>query len=78
MIDVVSKLHALKATWIPKLLNKRNRLAGAINGFLKSINLNLPFILTTSFRKSDAFEILTRIPKFYQQIFTPFNQCKPI
>ena len=78
MIDVVSKLHALKATWITKLLNKRNRLADAISGYLKLINLNLPFILTTSFRKSDAFEIITRIPKFYQQIFTSFNQCKSI
>ena len=78
MTDIVSKLYALKVSWIPKLLDKRNRLANIIHNYLISTGLNFSLILRTSFRNSETFEIIKKIPMFYQQIFTSFNLCKTI
>ena len=70
MIDI----HSLKATWIPKFLNNRNRIANIVNMYLTSINLNMSLILRTTFRKSDSFDIIKKIPMFYQQIFISLNE----
>ena len=78
MTDIQSKLYALKATWIPKFLNNRNRIANIVNMYLTSINLNMSLILRTTFRKSDSFDIIKKIPMFYQQIFISLNECKTI
>ena len=78
MIDIQSKLYALKATWIPKFLNNRNRIAKIVNMYLTSINLNMSLILRTTFRKTDSFDIIKKLPMFYQQIFISLNECKTI
>ena len=78
MIDIQSKLYALKATWIPKFLNNRNRIANIVNMYLTSINLNMSLILRTTFRKSDSFDIIKKIPMFCQQIFISLNEWKTI
>ena len=78
MIDIQSKLYTLKATWISKFLNSRNRIANIVNKYLTSINLNMSLILRTTFHKSDSFDIIKKILMFYQQIFISLNECKTI
>ena len=78
MIDIQSKLYALKATWTPKFLKIRNRIANIANMYLISINLNMSLILRTTFHKCDSFDIIKKIPMFYQQIFISLNACKTI
>ena len=54
--DIESKIKALKVSWIPKILNKENKL------------FDVP--------QKTGSDILSRIPKFYQDIFIYFNMCK--
>ena len=38
----------------------------------------MSLILRTTFRKSDSFDIIKKIPMFYQQTFISLNECKTI
>ena len=38
----------------------------------------MSLILRTTFCKSDYFDVITKIPMFYQQIFISLNECMTI
>lgn len=76
VIDIELKLKSLKASWVKRLPDKSCILNEVINAFLRDVNLNLNYILSTSERKINDFTIINHLHKFYQEIFCCFHNCK--
>lgn len=75
VIDIELKLKALKASWVNRL-SESCLINEVINAYLKRVNLNLNYILSTTERNMEDFTVINHIPKFYQEIFCCFNSCK--
>ena len=77
IVDIYSKERALKASWIPRLLERdsKNRI---VDHVLERQNLTFELVLKMNFRKFDQFCVLLKIPKFYANMFIAFNYCKYI
>ena len=73
-----SKLKALKAAWVPRLLNSNSTISKIFKGFLSDLNktLTLPYILQFSEKSPDKLLRIGKIPLFYIQILVAFNECK--
>ena len=78
MVDMEAKMDALKVSWIPKLLSNDSKISNIVSMYLASIHFNIQVVLKTSFRTSDSFCAIKKLPKFYQQIFISLNRCKTI
>ena len=77
--DVDSKVGALKAGWIPKLLStKNNILSQTLEHNLSKIGLDLKTVLKMNFKSAKSFEIIKCIPQFYQDMFIYYNKCKTL
>ena len=76
--DTESKIKALKVSWIPKILNKENKLFDVLQMILHPLGIDINQLLKMNFRTKTGLAILSRIPKFYQDIFIYFNMCKTI
>ena len=76
--DIESKIKALKVSWIPKILNKENQLFDVLQMILRPLGIDINQLLKMNFRTKTGLDVLSRIPKFYQDIFIYFNVCKTI
>ena len=76
--DVDSKVGALKAGWIPKLLSTKNILSKILEHNLSKIGLDLKTVLKMNFKSTKSFEIIKSIPQFYQDMFIYNNKCKTL
>ena len=76
--DIKSKIKALKVSWIPKILNKENKLFDVLQMILRPLGIDINQLLKMNFRTKNGLDILSRIPKFHQDIFIYFNMCKTI
>ena len=78
MIDIVTKHHALKTSWIPKLLNEESSIAEILNIYLAKMSITTNLLLKMNFHKIDEFGVFLKVPPFYQQIIISDNLCKTI
>ena len=78
LTDIEAKHQAIKASWLPKLLNTNNKLGCILKGYLQRLGLTLDQVIQMNFRKTENFEAITFIPNFYQQILVSLNTCKKI
>ena len=78
MIDIVTKHHALKTSWIPKLLNEESSIAEILNMYLAKMSITTNLLLKMNFCKIDKFGVFLKAPPFYQQIIISYNLCKTI
>ena len=60
MIDIVTKHHALKTSWIPKLLNEESSIAEILNKYLAKMSITTNLLLKMNFRKIDEFGLFLR------------------
>ena len=76
IVDIETKLKALKASWVNRLIDKNciNRIF--VNELLKNNNLSIDFVLKATETDLKEFKMIHVLPKFYQEIFTSFNFCK--
>ena len=77
-MDIDSKLKALKAPWVPRLLNSNSTISKIFKGFLSNLNktLTLPHILQFSEKSPDKLQRIGQIPRFNIKILGAFNECK--
>lgn len=76
IIDIESKFKALKAAWIPRLLSSKGTLFEILGSFLEKANLNLHYVLQFSETNLNALDRIGKLPLFYKQILSSFNECK--
>ena len=76
IVDVESKLKALKASWVTRIINKNSNIHGFVNSFLLQFNVDIDYLLSTSETKLSDFELVKGLPSFYQEVFVCFNACK--
>ena len=76
--DIESKHSALKASWVTRYLNKPDKTTEVLQIYLKAIGIELNTLLKMNFQKIESFDVMSRIPKFYQQVFISYNSCKLI
>lgn len=76
IIDIESKFKALKAAWIPRLLSSKGTLFEILESFMEKANLNLHYVLQFSETNLNALDRIGKLPLFYKQILSSFNECK--
>ena len=77
-MDIDSKLIALKAARVPRLLNSNSTMSKIFKGILSDLNktLRLPYILQFSEKSPDKLQRIGQIPLLCIQILWAFNECK--
>ena len=76
-IDLQSKVWALKAAWIPKII-KNESLNDIANLHLSNIGIDLLPMLRTNFKNTKTTPLIQNLPTFYQDVFIGFNKCKTL
>ena len=76
VVDIESKLKAIKASWIGKLLNCKCKLKSFLNILCDKVGVDFIYITHTNEIKLSHYSIVHNLPLFYQQIFVSFNECK--
>ena len=76
VVDIESKLKAIKASWIGKLLNCKCKLKYFLNILCDKVGVDFIYITHTNEIKLSHYSIVHNLPLFYQQIFVSFNECK--
>ena len=78
LVDIFCKEQALKASWIPKLLDRKNKCRSILDYYLNKQGLTFELMLQMTFRQRNQFLPLENIPDFYSAIFLSYNHCKYI
>ena len=76
IIDIESKLKAIKASWIGKLIDCKCRLKYFLISLCGKIGVDFVYLTYTNETKLTNYTIVQNLPLFYQQIFVSFNECK--
>ena len=76
IVDVETKLKALKASWVSRIINTDSNIHKIVNSFLHVFDVDIDYILQTSETKLKDFDLVKNLPSFYQEVFTFFNACK--
>mgnify|MGYP000527767340 FL=1 len=78
VINIESKFHAAKASWISRILNENSVIHRALSAVMRQYKLTISDILKTTeynFLESSFFKML-KLPVFYGNVFSAFNRCK--
>ncbi len=80
MIDVKSQFEALKATWVPRIVNsisvdKKSLWTELPVRYLNTLGSGL-YILEASIQKMSKCDLLSSIPKFYQEVILAHAKSK--
>ena len=76
IVDIESKIKALKASWTKKLNYCENSLKDFLNSFCAKHNVDFQYILHTNLTKIHDYGLAQNFPAFYREIFMFFNMCK--
>ena len=60
IVDMESKLRALKATWIPRLVTSNHILKKYVGSFCKPLNIDIDYLIKTSETSIDDYGILKK------------------
>ena len=74
MPDLDSKIHALKASWVLKILNSNEIWSSLGKHFLNLIPEYT--IVKLNFENHNSFPDLKKVPQFYQDVIVSFNKSK--
>lgn len=75
LIDISSKIQSLKASWIPKWLDK-HRWTDLANYILTKTSLSLSIILKMKYETSYNNPLFNKLPIFYQDVFKSYIAAK--
>ena len=76
IVDVETKLKALKACWVSRTIKPGSKILEFFNSFLNVFDVNVAYLLQTCETKLSDFDIVHKLPRFYQEVFAFFNSCK--
>ena len=76
IVDIESKIKALKASWTKKIYYCENSLKDFLNSFCMKHNVDFRYILHTNLTKLNEYSLVHHFPTFYREIFMFFNACK--
>ncbi len=79
MVDVESKIKALKAAWVSRISDSSNsRMSAIFRIYLREIGINLQQVLLMNFQHEKEFTEIKSIPTFYRECLLSYNQIKTI
>ena len=76
IIDIESKLKAIKASWIGILIDCKCKLKYFLDSICGKIGVDFVYLTYTNETKLTNYTIVHNLPLFHQQIFVSFNECK--
>ena len=76
IVDIETKMHALKASWVSRIVNSKQNLYDFVNSFCTKNNISLDYLLKTNENTIDDYTLIRNMPTFYQEVFLSFNKCK--
>ena len=77
MIDLESHLLAVKASWVPRIVNDNSNWSELGRYYLAKFGQNYN-ILRCSFNSESQIPIIKSIPQFYVNVIVAFNMSKSI
>ena len=78
LIDIHAKFKAMKASWLPKILNDKGYVRNFLEKTLNLQNINFQYILKTNETNTSRYDFIRYLPLFYKEIFIYFNECKKL
>ena len=78
IIDILSKICALKADRISRIERWSLTIYSHIDSILKAYNINLEYALKMNCNDLNQFNADPKLSIFYRDVFIYFNQCKKI
>lgn len=73
--DFETKVKALKASWVSKLIHSNNDLNQLLNACIERYNLDISYLLNTNI--TNALDLnIKYLPNFYKEVICAFNECK--
>ena len=76
MVDIVSQFNAIKAAWVPRILNEKNKKWTFLPFYYFNKFGSSNEILDMSFESIVSFPAIKQIPDFYQNMIVAFNGSK--
>ena len=76
LVDIETKLKALKAAWVTRILNSNGLLSSYVHYLCRNNSINLNFLLRTTERNIKKFSMIEKFPLFYKEVFVNFNNAK--
>ena len=76
IVDIETKMHALKASWVSRIVNSKQNLYDFVNSFCTKNNISIDYLLKTNENTIDDYTLIRNMPTFYQEMFVSFNKCK--
>ena len=73
--DFETKVKALKASWVSKLIHSNNDLNQLLNACIERYNLDISYLLNTNITNAQDLNI-KYLPHFYKEVICAFNECK--
>ena len=74
LVDIETKLKALKASWVSRLYNDTGNIKDFLTDILCKHYMSFNYILKCNETKN----IMSFLPTFYEQVFVCFNECKKL
>ena len=74
LVDIETKLKALKASWVSRLYNDTGNIKDFLTDILCKHSMSFNYILKCNETKN----IMSFLPTFYEQVFVCFNECKKL
>ena len=78
VVDIVTKLKALKSSGVSRLLKNKGQICMFLNSILRNNKCTLNYILKMNDTVAENFSFLKNVPQFYKEVFTCFNECKKL
>lgn len=75
MIDVLSKIKSIKASWV-KRLKSEGKWKNVILWYLREYEVDVDYMLKMTVIKESDCKIYKHLPVFYREVFINFNECK--
>ena len=75
--DIFSKERALKASWIPRLIDG-SKTAKILQMHLQKCEIPLHILLKMNFRNINKIDCLQKLPFFYKDVISAYHSCKYI
>ena len=76
IVDIETKINALKASWVSRILQPNSNIYNFLNSLCMNNNITVEYILKTNETNVKDFTLVHNMPLFYQEVFSCFNQCK--
>ena len=71
-----SMKYPLVNPWVSRIIKPGSKILEFVNSFFNVFDVNVAYLLQTSETKLSDFDIVHKLPRFYQEVFAFFNACK--